>query len=351
MNLKLFTESVVFFFLSAIAVFATDLTFPQDTVKKQDKTGNTVPVQLGTPSSQGTPEKMKQSAILRPGDRQPTGKEQDPMKQYSKKEFSTNPAQSKKSVDPDEMKAEDLFRSGSRKGSQGDYEGAVADLSKSLDYKKDGDTYMKRALAYFMMDKYSPAIEDLNEAIKLQPSSMKTYFTRGVCYYELIDFSKADSDLSKSIELDPRNPLAFNYKAAIKYRENDFNGALENYTEVIKVDSSNKQAYTNRGMIRHYLKDYKGAIEDYNKALELDPYNATAYNNRGAAKVTLKDYSSAMTDFDAAIQLKEDYADAYGNRGNARINVGDTNGACEDWQKASTLGMKGVQQMISKYCK
>jgi tetratricopeptide (TPR) repeat protein len=346
MNVKIFIRSSRVLFLISLTIFAlSNYTFSQDTVKK-----STTPVKEQQPSAPGTPAKLKQPVIIRPGDKQPATKEQNPMKQFSKEELSKSPVQQKSNLDTNEMRADELFKYGSRKGSQGDYQGAVKDLTKSLSYHKDGNTYLKRALAYIMMDNYPSAIEDLNEAITMLPTSAKAYLTRGVCFYELKEFEKSNGDLDKSIELDHKNPLAFNYKAAIKYQEQDFQGAMENYSEIIKIDSNNKQAYTNRGMIRHYLKDYKGAIEDYDKALKLDPYNPTAYNNRGAAKVTLKDYNSALTDFDAALQLKDDYADAYGNRGNVKLNLGNTNGACEDWQKAYSLGMQSVQQMITKYC-
>jgi len=351
MNLMMFIKITTLLFISFLMLSAYSFaTVPQDTIKKVSEPLKTTPGNAQKPSSPGDPANLKQPMIIRPGENQVQGKDPDPMKQFSKKELSVSPSQPKKTTDPDELKAEELFKTGSRKGSQGDYNGAIEDLTQSLALHKDANTYMKRSLAYIMMDNYPSAIEDLNDAIKLLPDNVKAYFTRGVCYYEINDFVKADEDLSKSIELDPKNALAYNYKAAIKYREQDFQGALANYSEVIRIDSSNKQAYTNRGMIRHYLKDFRGAIEDYDKALKLDPYNATAYNNRGAAKLTLKDYNGALMDFDAALQLKDDYADAYGNRGAARINLGNKIGACDDWQKAFSLGMKGVTELIAKHC-
>ena len=160
MNLKIFVRTASLFFLSVIMVFATNPSFAQDTVKKPTTPGNTAPAKADKPAVQGTPGKAKQPVILRAGEKPPAGKEQDPLKQYSKKEFSGSSSKPGKSIDPNEMKAEELFHSGSRKGSQGDYEGAVADLTKSLNYKKDGDTYLKRALAYIMTDKYTSAVAD-----------------------------------------------------------------------------------------------------------------------------------------------------------------------------------------------
>jgi tetratricopeptide (TPR) repeat protein len=341
MNVKIFIRStaLLLLLLASFTIFANGYyNFPQDTIKKSTATGKPVSTAKEKPATQGTPSKSKQSMIIRPGNKDTLNKNQ-------------NPLQVKGPTDPNKLKAQEYFKTGSRKENEGDYQGALDDYSKSISLFKNGNTYLKRALTYISMDNYPLALEDLNEAIKLLPNSAKAYITRGVCLYEMKDFKKAEEDLTRTIELDSTNKGAYNYKAAIKFQENDFKGALENYDNVIRLDSNYKEAYTNRGMIRHYLQDYKGAVADYDKALKLDPYNPTAYNNRGAAKMTLQDYKSAIADFDAALQLKDDYADAYGNRGDAKLKTGDTNGACEDWQKAYSLGLEKSMEVIMKYCK
>jgi tetratricopeptide (TPR) repeat protein len=339
MNRKIFITSAVFLSMVCYTGFACgNLNVPQDTIKKTTTNKKPGSGPTAKPGATDSPSKSKQSQIIRPVSKDAQNNKQ-------------NPFQAKETKDTLKTKAQEHFRVGSAKEMQGDYEGAIDEFSKSLSLYKNGNTYLKRGLIYITLDNYPLAIEDLNEAVKLLPSSAKAYFTRGVCLYEMKDYTKADEDLTRCIKLDSTNKSAFNYKAAIKFQENDLQGALENYDNVIRLDSSYKEAYTNRGMIRHYLKDYKGAVEDYDKALKLDPYNPTAYNNRGAAKIKVQDYKSAITDFDAALQLKDDYPDAYGNRGEARFRTGDTKGACEDWQKAYSLGLESAMDLIMKNCK
>jgi tetratricopeptide (TPR) repeat protein len=279
-----------------------------------------------------------------------TGSNAKELKKYSTEQMFKGVTPAKTITDPKEKEAMDLYQAGSEKGRQGDYKGAIDEFTKSLNIKKNGNTYMKRGYTYMLMENYPLGIQDLNEALKLQPGYAKALFARGVCEFEMKDLKDAEADLSNCVEIDRTNPIAFNYLAAIKFLNKDYKAALENYNEVAKLSPSYPDVYTNRGMMRHFLGDYKGAIEDYNEALRRNPNNPTGYNNRGGARLNMKEFKEALDDFNTAIKLKDDYADAYNNRGRAKINLGDKTGACDDWHKAYSLGIPEVMQLIMKYC-
>lgn len=254
-------------------------------------------------------------------------------------------------TNPDQKKAIELYLNGSKKSNDGDQNGAIEDFTQSLNLYKMPVVYMKRGFAELVSEDYSSAINDMNEAIKMNPSFYRAYFGRAVCRFEMKDFKTAEEDMKVFIEKDKTTPMAYNYLAGCRFIQQDYKGALENYEMVAKLDPKFQDIYTNRGMMKHYLNDLKGAVEDYDKALAIDPNNATAYNNRGGAKLNQQEFKGALEDFDKAISLKNDYADAYDNRGKAKINLGDNTGACEDWQKAYSLGLEATREMILKYCK
>jgi tetratricopeptide (TPR) repeat protein len=256
-----------------------------------------------------------------------------------------------KAMTPEEVKAINFFNEGSKKGKAGDYEGAVQEFTKSLDLKKNPNTYAKRGYAYLMLANYGATINDETEVLRLQESYLNAYFVRGVARYETGDYKGAKVDLDMFLDRDRTNAIAFNYMAAISFMNQDYKGSLENYNEVVKLDPKYPDIYTNRGMMRHYNQDFKGAIQDYNEALKINPNNATAYNNRGAAKMMMKDLEDAMTDFNKAISLNDKYADAYDNRGRVKQALGDTEGACADWQRAYSNGLEASRDLILKFCK
>jgi tetratricopeptide (TPR) repeat protein len=304
--------------------------------------------------AQATPKKNTgtQQKVVRinPVKQDTTDPNKKALNKFSKdKMFNANaPAQTLK---PEEVRAMNFFTEGSKKGKAGDYTGAIAEFTKSLDLVKNPNCFVKRGYAYFMLGNYGAAINDETEALRLQDTYMLAYFTRGLCRYETGDYKGAKQDLETFLAKDRTNVIAFNYMAAISFMNQDYKGALENYDEVVRLDPKYPDIYTNRGMMRHYNQDFNGAIQDYNEGLKIDPKNSTAYNNRGAAKMMLKDLDAALVDFNKAVSLNDKYADAYDNRGRVKQALGDNAGACADWQLAYSNGLEASRDLILKFCK
>jgi Flp pilus assembly protein TadD len=267
------------------------------------------------------------------------------------KDKSINALGGSKKLTPKEDSARNYLKEGLIKAKSADYNGAIADFTKSLDLVKDGSGYLRRGFAYLMVLNYGAAMQDAAEALRLKPSLTKAYYIRGVGRYETGDFKGAKEDLDVFLEKDRTNASAFNYMAALLFMNQDFKGALINYEEVAKLDPKFQDVYTNLGMMRHYSKDYKGAVADYDEALKQKPDNATAYNNRGAARMMLKELDGAMADLNEAIKLSSKYAEAYDNRGRLKQELGDLAGACADWQLASANGMEVSRERITQFCK
>lgn len=253
--------------------------------------------------------------------------------------------------DPTIKEAEALYSSASEKAQKGDHQTAIEEYTKSLSLYKTAVCYMKRGYSYIMMKNYQASLEDLNAAIKINPTLDEAFFARGICRFEMQDFKGSEEDFNRYLKKDQKNPLAYNYMAGIRFMQKDTKGALEYYEKVANLDPDFPDIYTNRGMMRHYQNDLEGAIADYNEAIKRNPSNATAYNNRGAAKLNKHDYEGAKADFDLAIKLRPEYADAFDNRAKCLYNLGDQASACDDWQKAYSLGLQASMQMIEKYCK
>lgn len=275
---------------------------------------------------------------------------QKALNKFSKEKMYNVPAPPKQ-LKPEEVRAVGFFTDGSKKGKEGDYQGAIQDFTKSLDLVKNENTFVKRGYAYLMTGNFGAAMQDATDAMRLNPATLQSYFVRGIARFETGDIKGSKEDFYIYLDRDRSNAIAFNYMAALLFLNQDYKGSLENYNEVVRLDPKYPDIYTNRGMMRHYTQDFKGAILDYNEAIKLKPENATAYNNRGAAKMMLKDLDAALVDFDKAISINNKYADAYDNRGRVKHAKGDVDGACADWQMAYSNGLEATRELILKFCK
>ena len=148
--------------------------------------------------------------------------------------------------------------------------------------------YYSRATAHRVDGWYDRAIEDYDQAIRLDPKHAIAYNDRGTAYSSRAQPNRAIQDFDQAIRLNPKLASAFNNRG---------------------------NAYSSRGELDR-------AIQDYDHALKLEPKYAFAFNNRGNAYRAKGELDRAIQDFDQAIRLKPRYALAFNNRGNAYSRKG-----------------------------
>ena len=168
--------------------------------------------------------------------------------------------------------AEEYFKSAFQKDDLGDYIGAIADFSKSIELLPEQDR--NKPAAY-----NNRGFAKLNKAIELDPNS--------AIYYN-DDFLDDGSFEEWAIS-----------KETLRY----YNGAISDFDKAIELKLDYTYAYKNRGYTKSFLKDYKGAIADYTKAIGLDPNYVEAYSNRGISKESLGDLNGACADWKKAAEL------------------------------------------------
>lgn len=231
---------------------------------------------------------------------------------------------------------------GDKKYDSGDYNGAVADYTSSIEAGSDGSMiYNIRGLSMCELGDYQGAIRDFSTAISktswLSPfNASQFYCNRGLAKSELKDFQGAITDLTKAIEIES-DKTYYNNRGNIKGELGDFQGAIEDLTKAIEIAPNYANGYNNRGFTKSKINDFDGALSDFTKAIQLDPDSANAYRNRAFEKAMQQDYHGAIIDCTKAIELNPEDALAYCNRGIAKIGLKDYNGAMDDYAKARKI--------------
>jgi tetratricopeptide (TPR) repeat protein len=101
--------------------------------------------------------------------------------------------------------------------------------------------------------------------------------------------------------------------------------------------SGDAKLYHQLGREQNNQQKFEQALNLLTRAIELDPWLASAYNARGYAYLRLTNFDQAQADFSEAIRLQPSYTNAYVNRAAARRHIGDRNGAAADQRKAAEL--------------
>ncbi|MDB5266628.1 MAG: Tetratricopeptide 1 repeat-containing protein [Parcubacteria group bacterium] len=218
-------------------------------------------------------------------------------------------------------------------------------------YPNDYLAYMFRGLFYSTFTSYdekyfSPTLDDLQQALKLNPGSALVEFLLGRT-------AQKGTFLTKAAWADVSGSGGFRDKVNAV--------ALKHFQNSIKNDPTFTDAYAQIAESFYSLKQYSDAIPYYDKVIELTPDNAGAYNDRGLSKDYTKDYYGAISDFTTAItknqanpMLSSLYS-TYENRAKVNIEVGNYDNAIDDYGKAigvvlsNNLFLMSLEQIRDTY--
>lgn len=182
------------------------------------------------------------------------------------------------------------------------YEKGIKELNKGLLFNPfDSEIYYKKAKAYALLNKQTPAFNNYKIAIILNKKNPQIYASRSILYAETLDFARAEFDIDEAIKLDPENPMYYGMKATL-YMVKDINKAIELLTQAIKLDDKFGFAYFTRGKLRINKNDINGAISDLTIAINIDPNNADNYATRSTAYL-MQNNLNAIIDAEKAVSL------------------------------------------------
>lgn len=229
--------------------------------------------------------------------------------------------------------------------------------------------YVWRGRAYADTGAPDRAIDDLNQAIDIDPSATALH-VRATAYRMKGDTERALSDYEQSLSL-KRDELALIGVAQLHWSRERYDLALQALSEAMTYRVGDVVLYYMRGNIYRDSGQFAKALQDYDKALELvswlegvrsercvalslmgrseeglrdcnraiekNPTYSVNFFNRGAVYLHLKRPSEAMADFDQILKGTPDDPEALYARGVARRLKGDVIGGDADIASVGTL--------------
>jgi tetratricopeptide (TPR) repeat protein len=179
--------------------------------------------------------------------------------------------------------------------------------------------YNNRGVAYKNLGEYRRAIQDYDQALRLDPGYAVVYSNRGVAYGDLGEYRRAIQDHDQALRLDPDDAIA----------------------------------YTNRGEAYRNLGEYRRAIADHDQALRLDPGSAIAYNNRAWALYLVGRNAEALGDVDRSLSLRPGDPAIIDTRAHVLAALGRRNEALNEFERVMRVGgadwVRTYQEALAKH--
>ena len=196
------------------------------------------------------------------------------------------------------------------------YEKALDDYDTAIRLTpKVARLYAHRAAAFGHLRNFRMAVRDYTQAVLLD-HSVARLVERAEIFKKVRRTDLALDDLTDAIGLEPDSASLYRERGEIYARNNAYDRAIGDYNTAIHLDPV-AITFLDRGMA-YYLKgdkaDLDRALADYDRAIALDDRMALAYNNRGLALRDKGDWRRAYADFSTAVQLDPDLAIAREHR-------------------------------------
>jgi lipoprotein NlpI len=171
-----------------------------------------------------------------------------------------------------------------------------------------GRTHFEAGRAAQNRGDFDVAIESFTLAIKAGDLSKEdlaaAYNNRGIAYGAKGDQDRAIQDYNEAIRLNPNDAVAYNNRGnAYRRDKGDSDHAIQDYDEAIRLNPNYADAYYNRGLAYGAKGDQDRAIQDLNEAIRLNPKDAGAYSGRGLTRFSIAQFQAAQEDFKKALEL------------------------------------------------
>ena len=215
-------------------------------------------------------------------------------------------------------------------------------------------TNQEAALNEFQVRTHFESIDDFSSKIEQNDRNADYYFGRGIDYMLVQDFTEAINNFDQAIAIDPSYTLAYFNRAVVRYKQFDFDflNAQDEHSETISLSIGVNRAIgqplpapTQRDN-RAYIFDM--IVRDYNTVIQQDPSFTFAYYNRANLRCVQRDFKAAVPDYTEAIRRNPEFAEAYFNRGLARLSQGEADTGIADLSKAGELGIIGAYSIIKR---
>ncbi|KXX67704.1 tetratricopeptide repeat protein [Flammeovirga sp. SJP92] len=184
------------------------------------------------------------------------------------------------------------------------YEKQISFLDEIISQKSDdASLYAKRGGVKVRKKDYTGALEDLEQAIKLDSTQGMYYFGVASSHYFLGNMEESISNGKKAIALGYRHPQLKTFIGSSYTALNQFDSAIYFLENSLKEIPQNSKTYRALGKTYARMENSELSIINYQTAIDLDPLDSIAYAGIIEENILLNDLDKAVLIFQEAKKM------------------------------------------------
>jgi len=195
--------------------------------------------------------------------------------------------------------------------------GGIREEPKKASIHERARIHTELGVNYYEAGKMGVALEELNEAIRIDKNYASAWGARALVYLDLQEYGKAESDFRRALQVEPDNPdTKNNYGLFLCERKRGKEG-IRYFLDAIKnpLYQTPDVAYKNAGLCARNMGDLKAAEDYFQRALRSNP-------NQPQALYNLADVCFARADYAGAKQYLDRYMRVVGSPGPEELWLG-----------------------------
>ncbi|MDY0077399.1 MAG: tetratricopeptide repeat protein [Bacteroidales bacterium] len=220
---------------------------------------------------------------------------------------------------------------------------SIRNFNTAIRYDSDNfEAYFLRGVAKFNLSDYQGALADFSRTLEIHPLYVRAWHYRGITHDRMSNYFDAKADFARALEIDPYSADLHIASGATSMHLNAFEAAIKSYDMALLINPRLSNAYLNRGIAKRFLERPEEALADLDKAVFHDYFSTEAWLRRGMVKLELEKFDDAMMDFNKALELDAQNPLVYFQRAIAYLQTGDTLAALRDYEKVNELDKRNA---------
>lgn len=215
-------------------------------------------------------------------------------------------------------------------------------------------SHLDRAIALYNQGDRQAALDNLNQATRINPRFSQAWHSRGYLLGELGRSEEAIASFDKAIQINNgwlQSSIfeAYFLRGNVRSDRGDYRGAKTDYDAAISFKPKQNLGviYAMRGLNFQRQGNNQAAIADFNQAIRLEPNNPIAFLARGYSYHLQQDYQGATAAYEKAIAQNAKLLPAVNNLGLIKYELQDTEGAIRQFQAAIAIDNRSAEPQLA----